>query len=38
MMPPVGPIGSTMTAATVAGSSISITSPASVAQVTPQSG
>ena len=38
MMPPVWPIGSTMTAATVSGSSISITSPTSVAQVMPQSG
>jgi hypothetical protein len=37
MMPPVWPIGSTITAATVAGSSMSITSPTSVAQVMPHS-
>ena len=38
MMPPVWPIGSTMIAATVAGSSISITCSTIVAQVMPQSG
>ena len=36
--PPVWPIGSTRMAATVAGSSISMTSPTIVAQVMPQSG